>query len=781
MSLVRSDLNQATPEKTTTTPAKPEKVKFASPIAELKNGKVVFKQKPISFENLSETMQEIVSFRNCVKDVDNPVSMIPDHHLPLIAKLVHESDKSVTSLAKTLQSLLLPPTLESSSQVAEAEALRRLKPSVVEHAIKTVAERVNYGINADMDKPPAALCIWRWEVKNQDWLPKSMSDRVSQRFRERVAAKAHLQSIFDALPEDERDAMLQNGKGKVSKGKDAAISPLNAEDRDTRTLQETQIRESSESAEPDAKKGGRPKKSLDPETIAKEKERQEQKAIKAEKEKKVAEATKKSAAVFAKFFKPVPLKSINATDAPSSTSGSSTPAHLNEFQLTFKSFVVKKDAHLAPINYFVAQKRDTERLQSDTNGQNKNAQCVIELDDEGREVHIPKDRPTSEVHNEVNDVIRLSTLDILRSFVESQPPSLHPKSRTAVASRLFKTEPKYCVRKIMHQLNDAEVQGDQRTTRRLTALLKNRRKLPAKVLVFHENNRPGYIGTWTRSSPTIGPRTPFTRDLLTFDYDHDSDAEWEEEAEGSVDDVESLDGSVEDDRSSTESDMGDWLVEGDEIEVETTNPQALDELTAPPTNSSVKRKSIGSGEQPSKKRRVVPLIPFQKGPVWEREVGDCDYEPFRPMRIQLFNDTPFPVDPFSFVSGPMTAEKANNNPDSEGLFVMPALPDRLQKLPAATTSTDDSVAKRKALNSALPPKTSFPDTHVPLLLQKIGASNTNSFVVLLDSLFQDLKALGIKKNALEVKLREVSEKDKSKRAWVVKDQAWIRHGLIKPT
>ena len=46
----------------------------------------------------------------------------------------------------------------------------------------------------------------------------------------------------------------------------------------------------------------------------------------------------------------------------------------------------------------------------------------------------------------------------------------------------------------MHQLNDAEVQGDQRTTRKLTALLRNRRKLPAKVLLFHENNRPGYIG-----------------------------------------------------------------------------------------------------------------------------------------------------------------------------------------------------------------------------------------------------------------------------------------------
>jgi hypothetical protein len=37
--------------------------------------------------------------------------------------------------------------------------------------------------------------------------------------------------------------MLQSGKGKASKGKDAAINPLSAEDHDTRTMQETKIRE----------------------------------------------------------------------------------------------------------------------------------------------------------------------------------------------------------------------------------------------------------------------------------------------------------------------------------------------------------------------------------------------------------------------------------------------------------------------------------------------------------------------------------------------------------
>lgn len=296
-------------------------------------------------------------------------------------------------------------------------------------------------------------------------------------------------------------------------------------------------------------------------------------------------------------------------------------------------------------------------------------------------------------------------------------------------------------------------------------------------------------GTWTRSSPAIGPRTPFARDLLSLDYDHDSDAEWgEEDEEGGVDDVESMDESVEDDRSSTESDMGDWLVEGEEIDIDPTNTS--DEPLVP-VNSSVKRRPTGPNSSPNKKRKVVPLLPFQRGPVWEKEIGECDYGPFKPMRIQLFNgecfadhlkqhfsyvvnkDTPFPIDPFTFVSEPTVLEKTNNptTEDSAGSFAMPALPERF--LPKAAPSNDDLVVKRKAPSSAPSPKTSFPDEHVPLLLQKVNASTTSSFVVLLDSIFQDLKLFGIKKNALEVKLREVSEKDKAKKAWVVKDQAWV--------
>lgn len=58
-------------------------------------------------------------------------------------------------------------------------------------------------------------------------------------------------------------------------------------------------------------------------------------------------------------------------------------------------------------------------------------------------------------------------------------------------------------------------QGDKKTYR-------------AKLLQFVENNRPAYYGTWRKKSRSVTGRRPFARDQRYFDYDLDSDDEWEE-------------------------------------------------------------------------------------------------------------------------------------------------------------------------------------------------------------------------------------------------------------
>lgn len=81
---------------------------------------------------------------------------------------------------------------------------------------------------------------------------------------------------------------------------------------------------------------------------------------------------------------------------------------------------------------------------------------------------------------------------------------------------------------------------------------KSKQKYRAKFLHFHENRRPAYYGTWQKKSTKVKGRTPFGVDTVSFliqsntssvaysdvllqkvfDYEVDSDEEWEEEEPG---------------------------------------------------------------------------------------------------------------------------------------------------------------------------------------------------------------------------------------------------------
>lgn len=67
----------------------------------------------------------------------------------------------------------------------------------------------------------------------------------------------------------------------------------------------------------------------------------------------------------------------------------------------------------------------------------------------------------------------------------------------------------------------------------------NKKTYKAKLLQFHENNRPAYFGTWRKKCEKINGRKIFG-EYDKFDYTVDSDDEWEEEEKGeSIKDSES--------------------------------------------------------------------------------------------------------------------------------------------------------------------------------------------------------------------------------------------------
>lgn len=191
----------------------------------------------------------------------------------------------------------------------------------------------------------------------------------------------------------------------------------------------------------------------------------------------------------------------------------------------------------------------------------------------------------------------------------------------------------------MSALSEAEVAGDDTRVRSLIALLRDRSRIPAKVLVFAEDVRPGYFGTWTRASRDIGPRTPFAKDIIAIDYGYDSGEEWEEEVEDAddvADDAEEEDGGADE----HDSDMDSWLVDDDEVEEPGT---PIEERGGSPDlfplnfPSPQKRKAESENKQIKKRKVVIPLVPFTKGPCWESTIGQCEYEPFKPYQIRLFN------------------------------------------------------------------------------------------------------------------------------------------------
>lgn len=107
--------------------------------------------------------------------------------------------------------------------------------------------------------------------------------------------------------------------------------------------------------------------------LPQEKEKQERKAAKAEKEKKAQDAQNKSRSIMANFFG----KGKSARVSPSSESTPPTGPIQNEFEKTFKTFALKKDADLAPINWFVDAKKKRKKLLS------YNEKEVIVIDDDG--------------------------------------------------------------------------------------------------------------------------------------------------------------------------------------------------------------------------------------------------------------------------------------------------------------------------------------------------------------------------------------------------------------
>lgn len=347
----------------------------------------------------------------------------------------------------------------------------------------------------------------------------------------------------------------------------------------------------------------------------------------------------------ANFFTKPKASTSKASPAKATESPVAGPSKVqSDFAKTFKPFVLLKDHQLAPVNWFLAKANAGHEV------------IIIDEEDHDDDIHMQAPPVQVDVTGmnakgifcffflprraKLINVDPHPNLDRLHSILSSLPPPARPRrGARSLKDSHAKTNGGLAVRDLMTQLSEAEIAGDVNVVRSLLSKLTDRTLFPAKVMIFHEDARPGYFGTWTRSSQNVGPRTPFAKDVVELDYGYDSGEDWEEEPNEDADDVVADGEDDEGDADDQDSDMDDWLVDDDgdpgtPLEERMASP-LLPDIPLP---AIPKRKAEDAEKKLAKKRKVVvPLVPFAKGPCWESSIGECEYEPFRPYQMRLFN------------------------------------------------------------------------------------------------------------------------------------------------
>ena len=105
-------------------------------------------------------------------------------------------------LSKHIHHELLPTLDDEDDKALATSTAAALPLSLVEKVIDEVLVRKNYGLEAPLGvRLPAAVSVWRWEVRNEywDWLPKNSREKAESRQAERSQVSFLLCNTYDEL------------------------------------------------------------------------------------------------------------------------------------------------------------------------------------------------------------------------------------------------------------------------------------------------------------------------------------------------------------------------------------------------------------------------------------------------------------------------------------------------------------------------------------------------------------------------------------------------------
>lgn len=507
-----------------------------------------------------------------------------------LSSLVEPVIEKLTSMVQYLQNL-------SEDKINDVEIVRvrdallqqmqSLGDSVaLETELKLCAERVAYGIRSKQDifDNLDQECIWRWEVHAlpsfRDSSQKLVKEVRALRNRYSRAIKAassliqHLRKKFDdnvktvAFEEKVVKAMAEIEKFKEKRRELEAKRLSDLEEKSKR--EEAKEKKRKEKEESEMLKKQQQEEAVAAKAALKaaaqaEKDRKkaeddarkaEELAKKNEEEAKKQQKIQKQKSFFTSFFKP------GSSTAPSAPASSSVCTPNTENATTFVFDAASASDPVAPT-----------------------APKTTKTTDKFVDIAAEDER-----HRQFIDTLnsRMSISDIQRSYVERHNAKLSVRKQVASEkhSRSKHITVPVEIAKLSTSTANAAAFGEDNTFIEIEhRTFRNR----VNTYSFYEDNRPAYVGTWSKRSRVISGRRPFEQDHEQLRYDYDSEEEWEEEGEG--EDIAMSDGSRDeeddeeggneleyDDFFRHDNDFGSDIESDDEGIVCTSLPMALGKI-----------------------------------------------------------------------------------------------------------------------------------------------------------------------------------------------------------
>jgi len=481
--------------------------------------------KTLPEEDFEITVPTVSSSENAQAPTD--AESFPDYAVPTLAALIEGKKEPLSALAEDVTARL--NSLIHCGFTTESTSTR----------IKTMATRKNQSVNAEIalgksqaQKPNVyedTSPLWRWEVSVLELLPLNDMSKVRKARAVRKKLSSHLNAVvrlIAALSKRKKysGASLEIDKARISQEEEKVLK-FEREEVKHRTAAESRLKKEQEKA------------------LAKEKRQEEKQKLEKERKLKKEEAAKEKQRLKELANKEKERQKLLA--AEDKKQKKEEAAKLKQQQKEERELEKQK-----------AKEAQQQQLQAKLDKQ-KNAMMSFLV-----AAPSPQAAPAEKVEVVADKPVADS--DAFRSKIgagESSGPAFPTLSAKARRSRRASTRNATLFVTVTVHPEDAFAQQPYSEEKEMTFNNKN------KFFLFHEDLRPPYFGTWSKTSKAVTGRTPFGKDPL-MDYDYDSEAEWEDTADAEMiddDDAADLAEDRDDDEGSLE---GGWLAAEDVEEMD---------------------------------------------------------------------------------------------------------------------------------------------------------------------------------------------------------------------